>query len=58
MKNEHVNTAKEIDEVLRYFFKKVKLAYLGIHKNIAFYRFYNCSNPDGNKCMAFLKSRG
>jgi hypothetical protein len=57
MENEHVNTAREIEEALSYFFRQVKLNVLGIHKNIAFYRFYACSDPDKNRCEDFLQRR-
>jgi hypothetical protein len=55
MENEHVNTAKEIDEVLRFFFKRVNLEVLGIHRNVAFYRFYGCRGADRNRCEEFLE---
>jgi len=45
MQYEHVNTAKDIEQVLKYFFKNVKCAVLGLNKRLAFYRFYDCSNP-------------
>lgn len=46
MKYEHVNTADEIDQILNFFYKDVKCTYLGISKQIAFYRFYVCSSPN------------
>jgi SAM-dependent methyltransferase len=45
MKYEHVNTAKEIEEVLNYFYKTVKCTVFGISKLLAFYRFYECKRP-------------
>lgn len=45
MNYEHVNTADEIEQVLKYFYGKVKCSCFGINKKIAFYRFYECSNP-------------
>lgn len=45
MNYEHVNTAKEIEQVLNYFYGKVKCSCFGINRRIAFYRFYECSEP-------------
>ena len=46
MKYEHVNTADEIEEVLNCFFKKNTCSCFGLGKKIAFYRFYECFEPD------------
>lgn len=54
MKYEHVNTADEIDQIIRHFYRKVKISYFGIHKQIAFYRFYECSNPDIDCAKEYL----
>jgi SAM-dependent methyltransferase len=54
MKYEHVNTADEIDEVLRYFYKKINYSCLGINKKWAFYRFYECFNPCLESAESFL----
>ena len=53
LKHEHVNTAKEIEEVLEYFFKNVKCEVFGLNKAVSFYRFYECSNPRLEKCSEF-----
>jgi len=45
MRHEHVNTADEIEILLRYFFKDVKESLFGISKDLAFYRFFLCKNP-------------
>lgn len=45
MNYEHVNTADEIDIILRYYFKDVKMKMLGIGKTFSFYRYYECTNP-------------
>ncbi len=55
MKYEHVNTADEIEFVLKYFFKETKTNVYGINKNLAFYRFICCKNPDIDKAMQYLK---
>lgn len=56
MKYEHVNTADEIEAVLQYFFKKTKTNVCGINKNIAFYRFICCEEPNIDKATQYLKT--
>jgi len=46
MKYEHVNTADEIEKILNYFFKKCRCSCFGLGKKWAFYRFYECSEPN------------
>lgn len=55
MRHEHVNTAKEIEEVLNYFFAKVKGSVFGIAKGISFYQFYACSAPQIERCKTYLE---
>lgn len=45
MQYEHVNTANDIEQVLDYFFENITCSVFGISKELAFYRFYDCSNP-------------
>jgi hypothetical protein len=54
MNYEHVNTAREIEQVLEYFYGKVKCACFGINKRIAFYRFYECSQPKTDLAKEYL----
>lgn len=56
MNYEHVNTADEIEQVLKYFYGKVKCSCFGINRRIAFYRFYECSNPKIEISEQYLKS--
>lgn len=42
MNYEHVNTADEIEAVLVHFFPHIKCSLLGISKDLAFYRYYEC----------------
>lgn len=56
MKHEHVNTAKDIEEVLEYFFNKVKCKVFGLSKSISLYRYYECHEPRINTCREFLKA--
>jgi hypothetical protein len=54
MKHEHVNTAAEIEEILNYFFKKCKCSCFGMGKKIAFYRFYECFEPNVETAKKYL----
>lgn len=45
MRYEHINSADEIEQILKYYFKSVKMSLLGIGKTFSFYRYYECSNP-------------
>ena len=56
MKFEHVNTAREIEEVLRYFFAGVRARVFGLGRSLSFYQFFACSKPRRDRCDAFLKS--
>jgi len=56
MNYEHVNTADEIEQVLHYFYGKVKCSCFGINRKIAFYRFYECTNPKIDISEQYLKS--
>jgi len=47
MRYEHVNTADDVEAVLRYFFGSVECSVFGIAKGLAFYRFYDCAFPIG-----------
>lgn len=44
MKHEHVNTADEIELILKHSFRNTKLTLFGIGKTFSLYRFYQCSN--------------
>ncbi len=54
MAYEHVNTASEIEEVLKYYFKEVKGKSFGLSKKFAFYRFFNCSQPNLEKAKSYF----
>ncbi|HET6556477.1 MAG TPA: methyltransferase domain-containing protein [Prolixibacteraceae bacterium] len=56
MNYEHVNTAKEIEQVLNYFYGQVKCSCFGINKSIALYRFYECSKPNRQAAEEYLKA--
>ncbi len=54
MKHEHVNTAKEIETTLEYFFRRIKCKVFGICKSSSLYQYYECNEPDTDKCHKFL----
>jgi hypothetical protein len=56
MKHEHINTAREIEAVLRYFFEEVSVRIFGLCRALAFYRFFRCSHPNKEKAETYLKS--
>lgn len=56
MNYEHVNTANEIEQVLKFFYEKVKCSCFGINKKMAFYRFYECSNPRLDIAREYLQT--
>jgi len=56
MKHEHVNTAKEIEEVLRYFFNDVECKVFGVAKSISLYQYYECHNPIIDRCRKFSRT--
>lgn len=56
MKYEHVNTADEIENVLRFFFSDVKKSLFGISNQLSVYRFYECQMPQVEKAIDFLKA--
>jgi len=53
MKHEHVNHAKEIEEVLRFFYEDVEWSVFGLAKSISFYQFYVCRHPRRRQCEAY-----
>lgn len=44
MRYEHVNNANEIEAVLKYYFKDVKVKYFGFGPVFSLFRFYECRN--------------
>jgi hypothetical protein len=55
MRHEHVNTAREIEDVLRYFLASVKGSVFGIARSLSLYQFYSCSSPDQERCSEYLR---
>ena len=56
MRYEHVNTAREIEEVLRYFFIEVRASVFGVARALSFYQFFACSRPELARCRDYLES--
>jgi hypothetical protein len=54
MRYEHVNTASEIETILRYFFAEVRASVFGLIKSLSFYQFYACSAPRLDRCRSYL----
>lgn len=45
MRHEHINTADEIEMLLRYYYRDVKCSMFGVGKTFSLYRHYVCKNP-------------
>jgi hypothetical protein len=56
MRYEHVNTAREVEDLLRYFFNDINVAVFGLSKKLSLYQFYKCACPQIEKCHEFLES--
>lgn len=56
MQHEHVNNAHEISKILSYFFKEVRTQSFGLNQALAFYLFYDCQQPDLDRCRSYLQS--
>jgi hypothetical protein len=56
MRTEHVNTWKEVADVLNYFFHSVECSYLGLTRALSIYQVYICRDADRTKCSDYLNS--
>ena len=54
MRHEHVNTAREIEEVLRHFFANIECRVMGISRSLSFYQFFACDAPDLDRCRSIV----
>jgi hypothetical protein len=57
MQYEHVNTAREIEDVLKHFFESCRCSVFGLNRTLAFYRFYDCSGPRLREVAQYLARR-
>jgi hypothetical protein len=55
MRHEHVNTAGEIRDVMRFFFGQVDCRVFGLARSISLYHFYACRNPAIDRCNEYLQ---
>jgi hypothetical protein len=58
MRYEHVNTAREIEDVLRYFFTDVRARVFGLARALSFYQFFACAKPNAGRCRDYLAAIG
>lgn len=56
MRHEHVNTAKEIEEVLSFFFSTVNRSVFGVARALSIYQFFACEDPHLDRCKAYLEA--
>ena len=54
MRAEHVNTWREVADVLNYFFQSVEFSCLGFTQALSVYQAYICRNPDLARCSDYL----
>ena len=54
MRHEHVNTAREVEELLRHFFAEVRMRTFGPSRQLSLYQFFACSGPDLGRSRAYL----
>ena len=57
MAYEHVNTAREIEEVLSHFFTETHSRVFGLSRALSFYQFFACSNPRLDRCHDYLEGQ-
>ena len=56
MRHEHINSAREIRMVLRYFFRSVTGSVLGLLPQLSLYQFMCCADPWLERCRAHLRA--
>ena len=55
MRHEHVNSAKEIREILDYFFEDNTVSYYGLGHHLSFYQYIESSKPKLQLAQKFLE---
>jgi SAM-dependent methyltransferase len=53
MRHEHVNTADEIEQVLRHFFAETRCRVFGLTRSTSLYRYYECRGPRLDACRQY-----
>ena len=56
MRHEHVNTAKEIEQILQYFYHDTQCEVFGLSKSLSLYRYYECRRPRLERSSEYLAS--
>lgn len=56
MRHEHVNTALEVEGVLRHFFANVRVRCFGLSRWLSLYQYIECDTPHLDRCEAYLRS--
>jgi SAM-dependent methyltransferase len=54
MRHEHVNDAREIEAVLRHFFRDVECSVFGLSRAVSLYQFFACRDPDVKRARDYL----
>lgn len=57
MRHEHVNTAGEIEEVVGYFFRQMRVRSFGLGRQLSFYRFIEARDPDLARARDWIERR-
>lgn len=55
MRHEHVNSAREIGDVLGFFFGIVDCRSFGLARAVSLYQFHACSDPVTDRCEDYLR---
>lgn len=50
LRHEHVNTAREIEAVLRHYFADLRARVFGLSRSLSFYQFFECRGPHVERC--------
>ncbi len=53
VEHEHVNSAKDVETVLSYFYEEIKCKVFGISRALSFYQFFECKKPLLERCNEF-----
>jgi hypothetical protein len=53
VEHEHVNSAKDVETVLSYFYDEIKCKVFGISRALSFYQFFECRKPRLEECKEF-----
>lgn len=57
MRHEHVNSAREIRDILGWFFSSIRSRSFGPSQGLSLYQFHECQSPRIDRCKAFLANR-